>query len=70
MGGVVKGSEFSWPLQPAVPIGRESTVAKVPNDKLADWLERSGWSKRARGRAVQVKAAERGHPHVSSDTAR
>ncbi|MFC0842338.1 transcriptional regulator [Streptomyces noboritoensis] len=41
---------------------------KDPNAKLADWLERSGWSRGELGRRVKTMAAEWGHPHVCSDT--
>ncbi|WP_414170841.1 transcriptional regulator [Streptoverticillium reticulum] len=41
---------------------------KNSNAKLADWIGRSGWSNGELARQVRSRAAEWGHPHVSSDT--
>ncbi|MFD4398753.1 transcriptional regulator [Kitasatospora sp. NPDC058478] len=40
---------------------------KTPNSQLADWLGRTGWSLGELARRVRAKAADWGHPHVSSD---
>jgi hypothetical protein len=45
-------------------------AGKVPNDLLASWFERSGWSKGELARLVNRRARQLGAVHVSTDTSR
>ncbi|WP_432253640.1 transcriptional regulator [Streptomyces sp. HNM1019] len=43
---------------------------KTPNDKLAQWLDRSGMSRGELARRVKTKAAQWKQPHISPDATR
>ncbi|HSA48668.1 MAG TPA: hypothetical protein VLH10_00970 [Yinghuangia sp.] len=53
----------------ALPGGR-GTGGKQPNDRLASWFERTGWSKGELARQVNRRARRLGALHVSTDTSR
>nr|WP_313896307.1 hypothetical protein [Streptomyces sp. YIM 98790] len=47
-----------------------TTAAKLPNERLASWFQRSGWSKGELARQVNRRARQMGAGHVSTDTSR
>lgn len=52
-------------------MGEEDKVPdKVPNEQLASWFLRSGWSKGELARQVNRRARQLGAHHVSTDTSR
>lgn len=49
---------------------RRSGSGKQPNDRLASWFDRTGWSKGEFARQVNRRARRQGALHVSTDTSR
>ncbi|WP_031508270.1 hypothetical protein [Streptomyces megasporus] len=50
--------------------GGTGTAGKRPNERLASWFVRSGWSKGELARQVNRRARRMGAHHVSTDTSR
>jgi len=50
--------------------GQEPDGGRQPNDRLAHWFARSGWSKGELARQVNTHARAMSAPHVSTDTSR
>lgn len=57
-------------LPPGFGAGVRIPVGKQPNDRLASWFERTGWSKGEFARQVNRRARRLGALHVSTDTSR
>ncbi|MDG9703704.1 hypothetical protein [Streptomyces sp. DH37] len=50
--------------------GGSGTAGKRPNEQLASWFVRSGWSKGELARQVNRRARQMGAHHISTDTSR
>ncbi|HZG06727.1 MAG TPA: hypothetical protein VE546_24705 [Streptomyces sp.] len=50
--------------------GGTGTAGKRPNEQLASWFARSGWSKGELARQVNRRARQLGAHHISTDTSR
>lgn len=67
--GTPADGRFGDPLPPAFGTAR-IPGGKQPNDRLASWFERTGWSKGEFARQVNRRARRLGALHVSTDTSR
>lgn len=54
----------------ALPVGEGGQAGKCPNERLASWFVRSGWSKGELARQVNRRARQLGAHHISTDTSR